>query len=278
MNEYTGYLIEKEEREWLEANSLEYKMSFKAGDEKPEVINFSSVIHCEDQRQRNSCCGNAKSTAEEVCWWLKMRTDKQFSRWFAYITAQMEGGGANGDNGAYIAAAVRASMKLGACPKELFPYPKDNERYSNKITPEQYEAAKEFLIKSQTKIRTYDEWADATLTNKGAFIIGIPWGGLRPDANGVCHDYTGGGGGHALCVAGGEYWQGTDELCGHIYNSHGPRWGKNGMAIIRRKAIEKMLKAKWAEWIMISDMETPEPRKIDWANESPYFSESVLVA
>lgn len=194
----------------------------------PKEFDPRTIVRVEDQGNRNSCVGHALSSCGEACAWLDSggSMKQQFSRWGAYIWAQKESGFDGRDQGAGIAGAVRAAVKYGFCPEELWPYPTPNMKYSDRVPTGAVDASAPFQLLGHTPISSYDEGFEWMNQGKGPLIIGVDWtNGLANNTGDVTLSDLGGRvlGGHAMFLWGwlenGRLWLG---------NSHSERWGQRG--------------------------------------------------
>lgn len=142
-----------------------------------------TIIRKEDQRRRNSCVGHGSSSCGEACAWLDSGGELkiQFSRWGMYIWAQSLSGPRPGktwlgsDQGAGVDGAIKAAVKYGFPTEAVWPYPKDNERYSTAVPAGAIESAAPFQLQQHAAIRSYDQAWEWVTQGKGALLIGIDW-------------------------------------------------------------------------------------------------------
>lgn len=202
----------------------------------PPEFDPRGIIRVENQGSFNSCVGHGLSSCGEACAYLDSggTLKVQFSRWGAYIWSQQEGGMVGRDNGATITGAVKAAVKYGFCPEEIWPYP---TRYSVKVPAEAVAAAAPFQLLAHTPIRSYDQGFEWMNQGKGPLLIGIDWTkGLADNTGDVTLGDLGGRtlGGHCMFLWGwlsdGRLWLG---------NSHSPTWGQAGWRPTRPEVLDR---------------------------------------
>lgn len=231
---FSGLIRSDEDRQWMLDNAQRLYAS-------PDVLAYPSefdprgIIRTENQLAFSSCVGNAVSSCGEGCAYIDSGGELklQFSRWGSYIWAQKESGMVGRDNGAMISGAVKASVRYGFCPEELWPYP---SRYTTTVPSGAIEAASPYRLLSHVVIRGYDDGFAWQNQGKGPLLIGINWtAGLANNKGYVTLSDAKGRsmGGHAMCLWG---WQADG--CLWLLNSHGTGWGQQGWRPVRPEVID----------------------------------------
>lgn len=215
----------------------------------------------------HNCQGASLTECLEFCIAVETNKVMQFSKMFAYLTSQMENN-IRSDSGSTLSGGTRAIAKKGCCTNEIAPYP---NRYPGWgwITQEMEEEAKKYKLKSASVIKAENEVRDYIGSGIGIVHIGIAWGrSMTPNSQGCIKSFSPGGGGHAINLAGyvPDEDVGVRSTKGYWYlmkNSWGTRWGKGGFAYVDPRAVSQMLGHRWTVMLGRSDLETPEPRRID---------------
>lgn len=270
MTEFTGYAIELENKDKIARTAT--AIPFRAGDfEAPDEIDPRGIIKTENQKNQGACQGKAQTSVGESCLFIATGEKAQFSAQFAYIATQKIDGLVGRDQGSTISGGVENAKKNGFCPEEIFPYP-DPVRYVSNIPDGAYEAASKFKIQSHAFLTSYDDVFNYLAAGQGAVEIGISWGGFNPNREGVIESFRAGGGGHALCYLGyskRKDRQGRNYLW--LLNSHGENWGINGWAEVSPTAVDQTARHRNTVMAGMSDLTTPEPRKVDWYKQDLYM-------
>lgn len=260
--EFSGYLIEEEDRGFLQSQGS-IPFALKSGYDAPEEIDPRTWHRTEDQSRQNSCVGHGLSSVGECCFYTKTGEVIQFSRQGAYILSQRESG-ISGDRGATITGAVKAAEKVGFVPESIWPYP-NPVRYDTRIPDGALEAAANYKIRSSVWLDSYDDIFSFISSGVGGVLIGIIWDSYCRNCNGVLEQYSGtGSGGHAVCFLGYSKRKSPD---GRKYlwmaNSHSQRWGANGWAEVSPMAVDSMCKSRFWSGAGLSDLsvEDLKPRK-----------------
>lgn len=217
----------------------------------------------EDQGPVGSCQGHALSSVVEYAY--RVATEgkvEQFSRQMGYIGSQIEDG-IRGDRGSTLSGGMKLVTTKGLCFERTCPYP---GRYSPQIPQEAWEEARDYIIRSSTWLKTYDDLAAYLYSGAGGIEIGIRWTQALANSRGVIESFSGGGGGgHAISFLG---WSRRKDAQGRRYlylvNSHSERWGDRGVAEVAPRAIESMLADRFTSCMGLSDLDTPMPRRIDF--------------
>lgn len=228
-----------------------------SGPLKHQSIDPRSEIPCNDQRQRNSCEGNARAKSSEYCNWVETGRWVKLSARNAYLTSRMVDGTNNEpDSGASISGGVLASKQYGECLESTFPYWTDQEQFSGNIPDVALTEAATHRLRSSTPLRSADESVVFIDMGFGAELFGIWWSqglaNFRGEFLDIADDYGGIVGGHALAILGflmrgGEPWL-------IMFNSHGTHWGKNGTAVVSMRLFDRWLLRSPFGAIGVSDL------------------------
>lgn len=255
---FTGYAIEREDRELLYAGLL--SAHDLLGDE-PLPDEISQPWHnIENQASMNSCGGHAGSSAMECLLHRMTGRIVAFSRMWCYLTGQRRSG-IRGDNGVTIQGLIKAMSTDGIVLEEQFPYP---ARYSPYLPPELVLPAKDRRVLGYAAVTDYDA-AIRWIAHKGPIICGIPWKrSFAAERDGVIDDWSGSTlGGHAVYFAGYRRYQG--EYQPELSNSHSSEWAKAGRAFVTRRAFEWMLNN--GTFVGLSDLSLlPGEAAVDWTD------------
>lgn len=269
MNEvFTGYPIEKEDREFLRDTATDFRV-VRGNYEAPDEIDPRPWHKIENQGSMGSCQGHALSSVCEMAYHIAMGKVVHFSRMFAYIATQKIDG-IRGDRGSTISGGLKCAMQYGLPPEEAMPYPSP-VRYSTNIPQSAFDAAQPFKIRSHAWCESYDDVFDFLSSGQGGVEIGISWGGVNPNSEGVVESFRPGRGGHAVAYLGyslrkdsrnrNYLWMG---------NSHGLGWGINGWAEVSPNAVDAMCRHNFTAMVGMSDLSTPEPRHVDWVKKDRF--------
>jgi C1A family cysteine protease len=274
MTIYTGYAIEKEDREMLKSTATKAKRLLSLGD-VPEWVDprqsklaQEAWLRVENQLSIGSCQGASLTECLEYCYGTKTNIIKQFSKMYAYLLSQ-EFDRINGDQGSTLSGGTKAAL-AGICEEGDAPYP---NQYPGKswITQTMREKAKAFRLKSHTAMESASHIKQFIGSGAGIVQIGIKWwdymqsppGGLvtqfSPPARGF--------GGHAVVFAGyvprtrsgkespEKYWF-------LLKNSHGTRYADEGYAYVLPSVVDRMLKDPFTVMYGRSDMDVPDVRTL----------------
>lgn len=265
----TGWLRDEENRDYLRKQGTAFNPPQLFG--APEEFDTRAIIAVENQSATSSCVGHATSSCIEACAWIaaQLAGDQppdQFSRWFAYLAAQRQGGMLGRDDGATISGAAEA-MKLGGCCKEItLPFP---GKYIKTIPAAAIIEASHFRIRTHASLPTYQRVFDFMAGGFGGVVIGVAWTSRLANSTGVVevNDVKGQGGGHALLLWG---WSKRVDAQGRHYvwlhNSHGKSWGNGGRVEVSPEAIDFWGRSQNNELIGLSDLSGLDtPRKIDFS-------------
>ncbi len=265
-----GWLRDSEDRDYLRNQGLPFQVApFLFG--VPEEFDTRPIIAVENQANTSSCVGHAASSCMEGCAWIAARLagdqpPEQFSRWFAYLAAQRQGGMLGSDNGATISGAAEAMKLVGCCRESTLPFP---GRYVKTIPAAAAQEAGQFKARSHTSHGGYQQVFDFMAGGFGGTVIGIAWTSRLVNSSGVVevNDVKGNGGGHALLLWG---WSKRVDAQGRHYvwlhNSHGKGWGNGGRAEVSPEAIDYWGRSRNNELIGLSDLSGFDvPRIIDFS-------------
>lgn len=269
---FTGYAIELEKREELNASSTSCPL-YSFGD-LPERVDprrsqlaEKGWLQVEDQMQQGSCQGQALTECLEYCYAVATGAVEQFSRQYAYLLSQ-KFDGINGDRGSTLSGGTKA-VKQGICRESVGPYAGNRYPGLGWMTATMHEDAKNFRLKSHTDLKSVEAIRNYIGAGAGIVQIGIMWGGdMDPDANGCIRRFSGNsGGGHSVVICG--YLPDSDvgqrSSAGYwllLKNSWSKRWGKGGYAYWDPTAVASALKHRFSVFIGRSDMETPNIRPV----------------
>jgi len=252
-----GWIREEENVSYLRNEGLKFKpqLTFAA----PEEFDTRSIINVENQGGTSSCVGHATSSCMEACAYIAAANTNnqqpdQFSRWYAYLSAQEAGGMLGRDNGATMSGAAKAMKSKGCCKESTLPF---TGRYFTKIPSAAHTEASKFKIQSHTSLTNYQSVFDFIAGGFGGVIIGIAWTSRLANSNGVfeLNDVKGGGGGHALLLWG--YSRRVDSQGRKyiwLHNSHSKSWGNGGRAEVAPDVIEWWGQSRSNEMIGLSDL------------------------
>lgn len=262
MEPFYGYRYDRENLKNLEAMAIPMPaMTFAA----PDEIDPRPWHRIENQKSMGSCQGHALSSVTEFAYHIETGEVIQFSPMWCYIMTQKIDGLLGRDQGSTINGGMQCAKKYGVCRVETFPYP-NPVKYSTKIPPEAALEAIKYKIRSHVMCKSYDDILQFIGAGLGGVEIGISWNkSCTPDSNGVIKSYKDGGGGHAVCFLG---YKKNGNL--YLANSWDENWGDDGYAEVTPDAVNQMAKGRWTVMIGLSDMTTPEPRKIDWKKDSVF--------
>jgi C1A family cysteine protease len=254
----TGWARDLENTEYLRKGGLRFAAPQLLGD-VPEEFDTRPMINTENQLATSSCVGHATSSCIEACAWIAAKeaneaVPEQFSRWFAYLQAQKQGGMLGRDNGATMSGAAQAMKLVGCCKESTLPFP---GRYVTTIPRGALDEASQFKIRSHASLSNYKQVFDFMAGGFGATIIGVAWTSRLANSTGVVElaDVKGQGGGHALCLWG--WSKRKDEQGRHylwMHNSHGKTYGNNGRVEVAPSAVDFWGASRNNEMIGLSDL------------------------
>jgi len=273
MDGFTGYPIELENREALEAMSPPGVFHALSDDDLPKRVDFRNVLKIENQGSMGSCQGHALSTCVEGCYYIASGGQTQhLSRLFGYLGSQKLDG-INGDSGSTLHGGARLSTEFGICLESVLPYPSP-VRYPrgghSSIPAEAWANAKSFRVRSTKFITQEPEVRQWLGSGAGLVEIGIAWGGaMSPDNRGAIMSFRAGGGGHAVALTGylpcEEVQIETPEGYVYILDNSWGNWGEGGRAYVAPRAIRQMLDHRFTVFLGLSDMLDVKPRSVDFS-------------
>lgn len=266
----TGWIRQNEDKQYLHKAGLVCGSAI-LGD-IPEEFDTRPIINVEFQANTNSCEGHALSSLIEGAAWIASNNGdfiapEQFSRWFAYLQAQKQGGFFGSDQGATITGGIQAAKLVGCCKESTLPFP---GRYVTKIPAAAMTEAAQFKLRSHANITDYDSAFAFIANGFGGINIGVTWTSRLANSRGVIElaDVKGQGGGHALLLWG--YSKRVDSRGRKyiwLHNSHGKSWGNGGRAEVAPDVIDWWGQNRSAEMIGGSDLSGFDtPRLIGFAN------------
>lgn len=273
MTEFTGYLINEEERTLLARQCIDVPVSeLVVQGDLPKTRGIKNLMRRDDQGRISSCSGFGLTNAAEVSYFLRSKKWRQFNPMWSYRRGQQVSN-ITGDRGATIHGVVSAAKRIGLLPEDMdgdgkvdVPY---REQYNMPYPAKSEDVARLWRIGYSVELRGFDEILRFLQANQGAVVVGGPWGNWKPGAGGVCRRFAGGGGGHARCYC--DWIEIDGETMLVEANSHGRSYGDNGFAYHTKAFVEAQAADRSVVTIGVSDLSSPEPRKIDWLNNSPWF-------
>ncbi len=213
-------------------------VAFKLKDRSALPTSCDSDFKPWSQGATNSCEGHSSAGLFTEQQNVQTGDLQYFAPWFAYITAQKEGGFIGSDGGTSISSGIEAATKYGCCIESLCRLP---SRYSTSLSKEAYENAAEHkhLGSGLVDLREWDDMIDF-LTDFRGVSIGTKWfssqDSIRSDSWIETPAKASGGsfrGYHARHLF---YWETIDgQIAPKCRNSHGAGWGKNGRSVITRE-------------------------------------------
>jgi C1A family cysteine protease len=267
---FYGYRFDLERHEMLASSSMQFRYAVDGQYDAPDEIDPRGWHVIENQGSMGSCQGHALTSCCEYAYRIATAGEvKHFSEMFGYLSTQKVDGLLGRDQGSTIEGGAKAAKLYGNCPVEVFPYP---SRYSTNVPHDAWSAAEPFKIKYHSMCTSYEDVYAFLASGQGGVEIGLQWNNsMTPNSHGIIEHYTsGGGGGHAVCFLG--YSAKTDGA-GNKYlwlaNSWSASWGKEGWAQVAPVAVDQILRHRWSVAIGLSDLTTPEPRKVDWRQWEP---------
>lgn len=221
-------------------------------------------LFVESQGGTNSCGGHTEALACSHANFVRTNEVVRFSRRFAYLTAQSEGGFIGSDQGTSIHSLLAAATKYGCCREETFPF---TERYSTNWTADAQREAFQHRHHGDTAfdLRDFDQ-AIEWLTDRRCILLGTLWTTSQDACSGIEDLRTVSGGSrrgyHARLASG--YRKFNGELCPIIQNSHGSQWADKGRSVVTREA--------WNWWrrdpnfvaLAFNEIQEIEPKRRSW--------------
>lgn len=263
MNDFAGYPLEREDREFLASLPDADLMVPRSGTYEEVRLDPRTLVKVENQGPVGSCQGHALSSVVEWCYTIATAGQvQQLSRAYAYYESQRIDG-IVGDRGSTISGGVKLALNTGICTEPKWPYV---PRY-NATRPSDWNSilddAKRFKIRRASKIKTYDDFRNYLGSGQGGISVGIAWGSSMSVP--VVERFIRGTGGHAiaaLCLS--ERVDSQGRPYAWILNSWGESFGSRehpGWHEWSATAVSQMLADSWTEMIGLSDMPEAKPRK-----------------
>lgn len=280
MTLFPGYPIEKEDRQYLASTSTD-PLQMKSLRAIPERVDprrsklaDKGWMQMENQLSQGSCQGQSLTECAEYCYTIATNTVMQFSRQFAYLVSQMKDR-IQGDRGSTLSGGTKAAKEVGLCREAIAPYQRTYPGWGW-VTEEMKLDAKDYKLRSHTRMRSSDQIKQFIGSGAGIVQIGIAWNNsMNPNSQGCITRFSSSsGGGHAVVFAGyvPDSDVGTSSGAGYwmlLKNSWGKRWGKEGYAYVAPQAIDQMLKHRFTVMYGRSDMEVPNIRDIPYDFTKP---------
>lgn len=238
MSDFTGYLIDEEQRDLLRAESIDFDFGdFVCSGDIPDTRGVEDLMRRDDQNQMSSCTGFGLTNACEVGFWLQTGKWKQFNPHWSYIHGQKVNN-IRGDRGAVVHGVVSAAKEVGLLPEDgdglaSFPYP---DRYEFRYPGSANEIAEKRKIGYSVELRSFDAILKFLQANQGGVICGGPFGNWTPAGNGICDRFSGGGGGHSMAYVDWKKINGQFHIV--CANSHYKRFGLNGFCYMTERFME----------------------------------------
>lgn len=262
-----GWSYWSENRRGLRETGSVFRLTKTVG--KPVTFDSPPAwVQIEDQNPLSSCRGHSGSSNGELCNWIKTKGSVlQFSRMYAYLTAQRKDG-IRGDNGATIFGGIEAYKETGFCLEETMPY---TGQYDPEIPTEAIEEGKQHRLLSHVDLKRggYALAFDFLASGAGGIDMGIMIDEAYFYCNGVL-DRLGGKriGGHAFA---GLFLSSRTDSRGRHYiwspGSWGLEFGKDGWIEIAPTVFDQWCRDPNNEIAGTSDIEDfGEPRAFDWLN------------
>lgn len=263
MSEFTGYVPENEDRNFLSALPSGEEVLRLVGSYQEQSLDPRKLIRVENQSQMGSCAGHSLSSNLE--WLYCIATGGQvvqLSRMAGYILAQ-EKDGITSDSGSTVASGVKVAKEIGLPREEFWPYP---QRYSRQRPGNAWEQdAAQFRINRAMAITSFEQWQTWLGSGQGGIHTGISWGNSMNRA--VIETFSPGGGGHsiaALCLS--DRKDSNGERYSWIANSWSASFGNGGWQEWSPTAIRQMLRHQFTTFIGLSDMPNVKPREYTLEN------------
>jgi hypothetical protein len=266
-----GYRIDLERIDELRRSAIDFRTHVDGRFSTPPEIDPRPWHRIENQGAMGSCQGHALSSVCEMGYHIATNEVTQFSPLFAYYATQQIDGLLGRDAGSTISGGMQCAKQFGACPLEAMPYPQP-VRYTGRFTPDAFQAAAPFKIRSHALCAGYDDVFAFLASGQGGVEIGLSWGSsMTPNRDGVIEQFRSGGGGHAVCFLG---YSRREDSQGRKYlwlaNSWSEDWGDRGWAEVSPEAVDQMAEHRDTVMIGLSDLSTPTPRVVDWVKESVF--------
>lgn len=217
-------------------------------------------LRIEDQGQMGACQGHDLSTCQEVIYQRASGQIAQLSRLWAYLSTQQIDGLLGRDCGSTIEGGVQLATTQGAVLESALPYRDSYPSVSEQQRILGVAADPAFIIRSGFRVESAQH-AKQCLAGGMAITMGISWPPPFDSSYVIRSWRRGNQGGHAIAHC--EITNGL--ITGQ--NSWGPRWGVNGRFFWTDSAFDACLRDPMTVCIALSDLSTPRPRDIDFAQE-----------
>ena len=213
--------------------------------EIPPTLGAMKWLAVNDQRQFNSCCGNATDKVLEWDAWAQMgyaSKPPDLSARASYLFGREWAGVNDGpDNGLSIEAGAMGSKVYGTVEESQFPYWQG--RFDPTIPESVKLAANRYRVNAVTPASTSREIVQRLGTGQAATLFGIAWttslaayDGREPIRRDIGGRVVGG---HALAVCDYETIDGGLFL--RVWNSHGQHWGDRGTMLVSAELFDRWL-------------------------------------
>lgn len=276
MVEFTGYPIELEDRDNLQATQVDADL-LMMGDLPPRMdprnsrLASQGFMRVENQGSVGACQGFSLACCGEFAHAFATGEVVQIDNMYAYIASQVESN-INGDRGSTLDGGSRAFVKGFPLEMETYKAVYPGRSY---LTPERKNRA-HYKLTSHTRMNSANQIKQFIGSGVGIVQIGIAWGNaMTPDSFGCIRSFGAGGGGHAVVFCGYVPDEDVGQQSGSEYwlllkNSWSQRWGKKGFAYVAPKAVDQMLRHQFTVMYGRSDMNSPRPRpiKVDFTKQS----------
>lgn len=240
-------------------------VTFGAADLDGIAASWFPPLIVESQESTNSCAGHTSALASSHANYVETGEVIRFSRRFAYITAQAEGGFIGRDQGTSIESLRAAQEKYGCCLETDDPF---STIYTPEWTKKAASRAAEHKHHGEAPydLRDWDRAVD-WVTDKRCILIGTRWYSgqdscgaiedLRTVRSGVFRGY------HARLIVG---WDRVSraELGLKCQNSHSDQWADRGRSTITRDAWEWWLRDPNFCAIGFNAIDEVEPQRRSW--------------
>lgn len=272
LRSHTGWAIELEDFAALERLPNDDPIMAMRGQYEANRLDPREVLRVENQGSVGSCAGHSLSTIMEWCHCIATgHAELQLSRAMAYYWTQRIDG-ITGDRGSTIHGGTRLAKETGVCREQLWPYVARYNPQSPVPEADIKADAARFKIQTAVNLRSYEALRIFLESGQGGVHTGITWKQSMNSA--VVEQFGGrGGGGHSTgwpCCSERTDRNGRPYIWGA--NSWGEQFGNGGWFEMSPMAIEQMLADRFTVFIGLSDLTTPEPRRIDWTLNSPWFA------
>lgn len=250
----------------------EAPVSFRLTDTSHLPREWMTDIPARNQGSFSCCVGGGLSGCFEHRQLVETGAFIRYSMWQAYIEAQRACRMLGRDGGASLAGALRAAGSVGVARNDLCQMPNG---YTTDIPPAAIADAGQHkhLGDVNYDARNWDRMLD-WITNKDPCLFGGIWTSglasmnasdniIRPKHLNVSgrRQY------HCEYLCGWETVDGI--LCPRIRNTHGERYGKNGVAVISREAWDVYMRDPNTVCLAFGDIQEREPQRRSWTESRP---------